>query len=585
MRTQAFTRKALPFFLTSALLGMHLTAQAYDGVVIFGDSLSDGGTYGSRFTTNPGLTAAEYFAQGLGYTTVTSAKGGTNYAQGGARVTLSSPLTPTGAAQRPISTQISEYLTSTGGAADPNTVYFIQGGANDLFLDQTTSSIITAGTAFAAQIANLSAAGAKLIVVSNVPNLGATPAFAANKAGGAALSSGYNTVVQTALTTYGTDVAVVDAYSLINEVVASPSTYGFTNTTATACPSSSLTCTPSTLVSPDAASTYVFADGVHPTTATQKLMAQYMLSVVNAPTQMSLLSAAPLAGSATRLRTLAANMPHAGTQTWHTFVDYDHTPTKYGEAKSTANTFLAGVDRRIGTGRVGLSVGYQKYNASFGANSGGFDIKEPSVGLYYNHGIGADGENGNVLASLSYGDLKVSNLKRNISLGAATRTETGSTGGHRWSLGVSADVVAGTFANRKISHGPTASLRYEDIKLDAFDEAGSTSSAMSYSSQSRRGFLASLGYQLKGHFGRFSPYAKVTYEFDGTRGSGVRAHLKSAYSGFTTPALETNDGFRAEVGAAVDIAPMVSAHVGLGSTLGKSSGKETSLNIGVDAKF
>lgn len=72
---------------------------------------------------------------------------------------------------------------------------------------------------------------------------------------------------------------------------------------------------------------------------------------------------------------LAANMPHAGNSAWHTFVDYDHTPTKYGEAKSTANTFLTGIDRGVDAGRASMSVGYQKYSTSFGTNAGGFDIK------------------------------------------------------------------------------------------------------------------------------------------------------------------------------------------------------------------
>lgn len=44
-----------------------MSAQAADGVVIIGDSLSDGGYYaaigGQRFTTNPGKTAAEYIAE------------------------------------------------------------------------------------------------------------------------------------------------------------------------------------------------------------------------------------------------------------------------------------------------------------------------------------------------------------------------------------------------------------------------------------------------------------------------------------------------------------------------------------------
>ncbi|TDR32962.1 autotransporter domain-containing protein [Hydromonas duriensis] len=602
MRT--FIRSTLPLFVSSALMGIAFNAHAYDNVVIFGDSLSDGGIYGSRFTTNPGLTAAEYFAQGLGFTTTPSTTGGTNYAQGGARVASASSTQPANL-QRSVATQLStEYFSKTNNLANGNTVYVIQGGANDIFqnLEQVQSgaitqatmqqNLITAGTAFAQQVSALQLAGAKYIVVPNVPNLGATPAFAgALSSTGSALASGFNSVVKTALTTFGTNVAVLDVYSLVNEVASNPTSYGFTNASSPACTStlngqlSSLACTPSTLVSPNAASTYVFADGVHPTDAMHKLTGQYMLSVLNAPTQISLLSAAPLAGSMSRLRNLAMNTPHAGNQTWHTFADYDHTPTKFGEAKSTANNFLVGVDRKLGSGRLGLSVGYQKYDGSFGSGAGGFDINEPSVGLYYNLGLAANSLNANITASLNYGKLSVSNLKRNITLGSNTRTETGDTSGSHWSLGIAADATVGSFANNAFKHGPTVSLSYEDIKLDAFDEQSNLSTAMSYGAQSRHGFLASLGYQVKGDLGRFKPYAKVAYELNGTRGSDVNAHVKSTYSSFSTPALETADGFRAELGTAVDITPAINAHIGLGSTFAKDSGKETSFNIGIDAKF
>lgn len=580
-------RKTATALLSAALFGTSIGAQAYSNVVIFGDSLSDGGIYGSRFTTNPGLTSTEYFAQGLGTTTTTSTTGGTNYAQGGARVALASASTPPGAAQRPITTQVAEYFTKTGGVADANTVYVIQGGPNDLLQSQTQASIIAAGTSFGGQIAALSAAGAKLIVMPNVPNLGVTPLSAGNPAGGTAASQGYNAVVQKAVTAYGVDVAVLDEYALISEVVANPVAYGFTNVTGVACTTgSSISCSPATLVTPNAASTYLFADGVHPTTGAQKVIAQYMLATVNAPSQISLLSAAPLAGSQSRMRSLTANMPHAGGM-WHSFVDYDHATTKYGETKSTDNGFLAGVDRSIGAGRVGLSFGYQSFKGSFGSGAGGFTLKEPSVGVYYNTALGKDGATGDVTASVSYGHLKADDIKRNITLGTATRTETGSTSGSHWSAAVKAQINAGTLAGGKATHGPVISLGYEDIKLNAFDEAASayTSTAMSYGAQSRRGFVASLGYQVKGNFGRMSPYARVGYEFDGTRGSGVRSHLSSTYSGFTPTPLETSDGFRAELGTGFAITPTINAHLGLSSTFGKKSGKENSVNIGVDAKF
>ena len=49
----------LMFSCLCAWASTHAHAGTYDQVVIFGDSLSDGGTYGSRFTTNPGQTAPE----------------------------------------------------------------------------------------------------------------------------------------------------------------------------------------------------------------------------------------------------------------------------------------------------------------------------------------------------------------------------------------------------------------------------------------------------------------------------------------------------------------------------------------------
>jgi len=77
-------------------------------------------------------------------------------------------------------------------------------------------------------------------------------------------------------------------------VLADPSTYGFTNTTGTACTVSSLFCTPASYVNPTANQTYLFADGVHPTGAGQRLLAQVALATIKAPGQVSLAGELPL---------------------------------------------------------------------------------------------------------------------------------------------------------------------------------------------------------------------------------------------------------------------------------------------------
>ena len=78
-------RKTLLSAAVALTASASVHAFEFTNVYILGDSLSDAGQYGSRFTTNPGLTASEYLAQRFGFTVKPSTQGGTNYAYGGAR--------------------------------------------------------------------------------------------------------------------------------------------------------------------------------------------------------------------------------------------------------------------------------------------------------------------------------------------------------------------------------------------------------------------------------------------------------------------------------------------------------------------
>jgi outer membrane lipase/esterase len=174
-------RRFRPTLVAGALafaLSAGTASAQFTNTYIFGDSLSDAGQYGARFTTNPGLTAAMYVGQTYGYLTTPSSQGGTDYAYGGARVTLlpGFPPTPPTAAAVPIATQVSQLLSK--GPLDPNALYQIQGGANDVFTltsnPALTPAQIQAGVAqaavdLAAQVGRLRAAGAQYIVLQNLP--------------------------------------------------------------------------------------------------------------------------------------------------------------------------------------------------------------------------------------------------------------------------------------------------------------------------------------------------------------------------------------------------------------------------------
>ena len=144
-------KRLLPALIAATVAVGAAPAQAvqYQGVFIFGDSLSDAGYYRpflisigvpaataatlGRFTTNPGPVWSEIIAQYYGgNANPSNVAGGGIYAQGGARVTASSASTPPGGAQRPVSTQITEYLASVSGAANPNALYAVRAGGNDL---------------------------------------------------------------------------------------------------------------------------------------------------------------------------------------------------------------------------------------------------------------------------------------------------------------------------------------------------------------------------------------------------------------------------------------------------------------------
>jgi len=226
-------KRILPAVLMSLFAAAGATsvnAQQFSNVVVFGDSLSDDGYFRpflaslglppslvatlGRFTTSPGPIWSELVTTYYGGVPAASNAGGLIYAQGGARVAVNSASTPPGAAQRPVSTQVTEYLAHNNGVADPNALYAMWAGANDILQtlagvgagaippSSVTGILQSTAAAEIGQIAALKAKGARYIIVFGLPDIGATPALTAagpaNAAGATQASAGYNTALFTA---------------------------------------------------------------------------------------------------------------------------------------------------------------------------------------------------------------------------------------------------------------------------------------------------------------------------------------------------------------------------------------------------
>ena len=279
----------------------------FSRTVFFGDSLTDAGYFRpllvqqnpqaailGRFTTNPGLVWAEWLAQHYGTDARPNGNGqsGDNYAAGGAQIATDRMGPPFGLTPS-LATQAANYLAASGGRADPGALYTVWGGANDLFgvaanPGQAQQIIGAAVTAQVGIVGALQSAGARYVLVPNIPDIGLTPTFLAQgpvaAAQGTALASAYNQALYGGLEANGLRVIPLDTFTFLREVTASPATYGYANVTGTACQpqvtAQSITCNPATYVTPGADQTYLFADGVHPSSAAQRGTADLALAMI-----------------------------------------------------------------------------------------------------------------------------------------------------------------------------------------------------------------------------------------------------------------------------------------------------------------
>ena len=305
LRLSSLTR-SLAATLACAGIAVASYAAPYDKAIFFGDSLTDAGNLAITNGSNPGqvITGNTYIpsqpyasgqftnadvwaatfaaALGLAPSGQPALTGGGNYAFGGARIATDGVgLPPSLAAQEAV------FLLGHGGSAPAGALYVIEGGGNDArdafaaaaAVMDPTAIIAAAANAYAqatgALVDQLQAAGAQHIAVWDVPNLGLAPAVTAFGAGasflGTLISQAMNSALSTRLAAEA-GVTIFDVFGLQNQIVANPASFGLANV-SDAC-GAIVGCDPST---------FLYWDGIHPTSAGHAILAQAMLAVVAVP--------------------------------------------------------------------------------------------------------------------------------------------------------------------------------------------------------------------------------------------------------------------------------------------------------------
>src|SRR3546814_2340172 len=113
---------------------------------------------------------------------------------------------------------------------------------------------------------------------------------------GTALAAAYNDALFGGLAANGLRVIPGYTFHFLQELVADPGSYGFANVTNAGCAvqpdpasDSSLFCNPGSYVDPTVQTSYLFADGVHPSAAGQQAIAQLALGMLEGPRQIAVL--------------------------------------------------------------------------------------------------------------------------------------------------------------------------------------------------------------------------------------------------------------------------------------------------------
>ncbi len=590
-----------------ALAAVPALAQSpYSKTVFFGDSLTDTGYFRpvlvkldpnaslvGRFTTNPGWVWADYVADQYGTNASPNGNGqtGDNYAVGGARVGVDE-VGALGATPS-MKTQMTTYLAANGGKADANALYTVWGGANDLFAVQKAPAQAQAiiGAAVADQVGivgALKAAGAEYVMVPNLPDIGLTPASRAGgamgMAQGTALAKAYNDALFGGLKQAGLQVIPVDTFTILQEIVANPGTYGFTNVSNMACTSaSSVTCSPLSLAAPNANNTYVFADGVHPTTAAHQILGQYAISVLEAPRLQQVLTHSAQTTGRARADQVGAHVgsrPADGLSWWGNLRGdmqrYAHADLYDGMAPAG----LFGVDWTRDGLVLGGFAGYGRMDADFGNSKGDFTQDDTTVGLF----AGWYGERAWVNGQVSYSWLGY-DVTRKVQLGPATREHKGSPDGSNLTAAINAGYEFGQAGGFR--HGPVAAVIWQKVKLDGYVESNASATAFGYGDQDLDSTVGRIGWQARFDGGTVQPYVQVTYDHEFEDGKQASAWLQtmSGAGMYKVPGLEFDRNYATAVLGARLTLWGLNSNIGLSTTTMQKSARDATVFASFGGSF
>ncbi len=583
---------------------------AYTGMYSFGDSLFDTGQFGVRFTNRvgPDYQTSEFgpvspdlVASGLGLAVPSASRfGGTNYAVGSNRsidtldsITAETTYTQAYSIGQPPDGRDNTFnslfynLRRAGQDLDTNALYLLDGGGNDigdlLVLNDAQAAVVAGNMVSAAQA--LQQRGAKYVVIANVPNFGLAPAGVGFSDLASSLSGSVNRQINEQLG--AAKVLIFDAYSMLGEIAADPTAYGIPLTSdafSRACfASDAPSCAGGNTAakidgsSPDP-DQFMFNDPLHPTTIGQTITADYMLSVLKAPGEISLLPYMGIDDMQAQWRSAAPvmrsnrwnNRTDVGNFTlWGGYnVSENERDTEYNDTgNNDTDQYAVGFNYRFSDAfYLGGLVSRADNELDFDSSASNYEMESLGFSLLG----GFRGDRWFAEGLLSYASLDYDKLSRSFSLGPVNRrTETANTDGQ--SMGAMVNAGYNVFASdRSYRLGPQVGYEYLRVDVDGYREDGSNVTALNVDDQDVSSSVVSIGgfASLDLGFCDCELYGDAVYRKEGsTDANDPRIGMVSVEGNMATlPGyqIENDDSWRWNLGLAANFTQAIHFNISAG---------------------
>jgi outer membrane lipase/esterase len=562
---------------------LHVLAEEFNQIYIFGDSLSDSGNLfrltGGTIPFSPvylpgratnGQVWVENLSQSLGIETNSVH----NFAIGGATSGSQNILQGFPG----LDFQLNNFIL-TSGKATANDLFVVWAGTNDYGVYGIDTNTLVPNLARGINV--FTEKGARNIVVVNLFDLGQAP----GAQGSVELTNATNNhnrslnvaLGEIARTNPNLNIIPLDVNALFHEIIAEPSRYGFVNVT-----DGYLTEAASGIgFTPDQ---YLFIDVIHPTARGHQLIADYAIAVLKSPQAVIpqgeiALSIANKQSQAidSRLSVLQQLSSSRKINTWDVFLSGNINFNEINSSrdspgfKSTASSVLIGADYRLRENlTAGMAISSTENASKLHQNQGNISTDGNAVSIYSNYSQ----NNYYLSGATTYGSHNF-DIQRAIAFD--NRVAKASTNSKQFSANLNSGYIV---KSGDIAYGANIGLDYDRTNIDGYTETGAGSLNLKVNGQQSESWILSLGVQssatVKTNIGTFTPYIRGSYEYqlaDTERTITTELLTQPGIPIRTTTQTSDRDRFKLNLGTQWQLSPDLFGIISYETAIGKDDHK------------